>query len=134
MWNCEPAQPTADPERVVITEFFSYQRPRCYSFHPALDAWIEALPEDMLVEKIAVSIGRPTRVPIARAFYALQAMDEIDRFDALIFEAIHVARRESRALARAAKHFLSRTRVCGALMRTRLQRKASIQAANLNNG
>ena len=32
-----PPQPTNDPSRIVVTEFFSYQCPHCFAFFPALD-------------------------------------------------------------------------------------------------
>lgn len=86
----EPAQPTNDPTRIVVTEFFSYQCPHCFSFFPSLNDWVGTLPDDTVFERVAVSIGRSTWVPIAQAFYALQVMDEIDALDANIFNAIHL--------------------------------------------
>jgi len=85
-----PPQPTTDPERIVVTEFFSYQCPHCNSFDPALRRWVGALRDDVLFERVAVSIGRPSWVPIARAFYTLEAVGELERLDAAIFRAIHV--------------------------------------------
>src|SRR5690606_29091943 len=67
----DPPRGTSDPDRIVVTEFFSYQCPHCYAFHPALKAWARALPDDVVLERQAVSIGRPQWEPAARAFYAL---------------------------------------------------------------
>ena len=80
-----PPQPTNDPSRIVVAEFFSYQCPHCFSFLPALDAWVRDLPEDVSFERVAVSIGHQPWVPIARAFYALQAMEQVDALDTPIF-------------------------------------------------
>jgi protein dithiol oxidoreductase (disulfide-forming) len=86
----QPPQPTNDSERIVVTEFFSYQCPHCFSFHPALDAWVARLPEDALFERVAVSLGRESWAPIAQTFYALDVMDRVDDLDGAIFDAIHL--------------------------------------------
>lgn len=87
-----PQQPTTDPGRIVVTEFFSYQCPHCYSFDPSLRRWVDGLPDDVVFERVPISIGRPQWVAIAQAFYALQAMGELDAVDTAIFRAIHVDR------------------------------------------
>jgi thiol:disulfide interchange protein DsbA len=87
-----PPQPTTDPGRIVVTEFFSYQCPHCYSLYPALNDWVSRLPDDVVFERIADSIGNAAWLPITRAFYALQSMGEIEALDAAIFRAIHVER------------------------------------------
>lgn len=86
----DPPRGTRDPNRIVVTEFFSYQCPHCYAFHPAWKAWARTLPEDVVLERQAVAIGRPQWEPTARAFYALDAMNEIDALDDALFAAIHV--------------------------------------------
>ena len=84
-----PPQPTNDPSRVAVTEFFSYGCPHCASFAPALTRWVAALPSDVAFERVAVVLGRePWRGP-AKLFYALQSLDKIDELDAAIFNAIH---------------------------------------------
>jgi protein dithiol oxidoreductase (disulfide-forming) len=85
-----PAHPTGDPSKIVVTEFFSYQCPHCYHFSEPLNAWVSTLPDDVLFERYAVSIGYDQWEPIARAFYALQIMGQLDALDAAIFQAIHV--------------------------------------------
>ena len=87
-----PPQPTSDPDRIVVTEFFSYQCPHCFAFFPALDEWVSRLPEDTVFERVPVSIGHPTWAPIAKAYYALENMGKLAELDAAIFRAIHVQR------------------------------------------
>jgi thiol:disulfide interchange protein DsbA len=82
-------QPTSDPDRIVVTEFFSYQCPHCYSFFPVLNDWVSRLPDDVVFERVADSIGNSSWVPITRAFYALQSMGRIDDLDTALFHAIH---------------------------------------------
>jgi thiol:disulfide interchange protein DsbA len=88
----QPPQPTNDASRIVVTEFFSYQCPHCFAFAPALKEWVSTLPDDTVFELVPVSIGHPTWVPIAKAFYALEMMGKREELDAAIFRAIHVQR------------------------------------------
>ena len=85
----EPAQPTSDPSKIVVTEFFSYQCPHCYRFAGAFAAWARTLPADVKVERVAVSIGHEAWEPAAQAFYALTAMDKVAAVDDALFAAIH---------------------------------------------
>lgn len=85
----EPAQPTSDATKIVVTEFFSYQCPHCYRFAPALASWSKTLPADVKVERVAVSIGHEAWEPAAQAFYALTAMNKVEAVDDALFAAIH---------------------------------------------
>jgi thiol:disulfide interchange protein DsbA len=86
----KPAQPTSDPNKIVVTEFFSYQCPHCYQFFPIVNAWVAKLPPDVAFERIPVSFGHPNWASIGQAYYALLAMDKLDaKLDAAIFNAIH---------------------------------------------
>ena len=84
-----PAQPTSDPKKIVVTEFFSYQCSHCYVFYPLVTSWAAKLPRDVAFERVPVSLGRTAWQPIAQAFYALQAMGKLEQMDRLIFNAIH---------------------------------------------
>ena len=84
-----PAQPTSDSNRIVVTEFFSYQCPHCAAFEPYLQHWLSELPDDVAFERVAVSFGREAWTPAARAFYTLKAMGESQALHAAIFRAIH---------------------------------------------
>jgi thiol:disulfide interchange protein DsbA len=88
----QPPQPTSDASRIVVTEFFSYQCPHCFAFFPVLDEWVGRLPDDTVFERVPVSIGHPTWVPITRAYFALEMMGKLAELDAAIFRAIHVQR------------------------------------------
>ena len=84
-----PAQPTSDSTKIVVTEFFSYQCPHCYSFAKPFAAWSKSLPTDVKAELVAVSIGHTTWMPMAQTFYALKAMNAVPALDDSIFTAIH---------------------------------------------
>ena len=85
-----PPQPTSNPSKIVVTEFFSYECPHCFVFYPVVTAWANKLPKDVVFERVPVSLGRAAWQPASQAFYALQAIDKLDPLDRLIFNAIHV--------------------------------------------
>ena len=91
-----PAVPTSDPAKVVVTQFFSYQCPHCYKFEKSFADWTRKLPADAKSERAAVSIGHATWQPAALAFYALTALKAVPGIDEPFFEAIH---RERKPLA-----------------------------------
>jgi len=85
-----PAQPTSNPAKIVVTEFFSYQCPHCFVFYADVTPWAAKLPKDVVFERVPVSLGRAAWQPVSQLFYALQAMDKLDSLDHAIFNAIHV--------------------------------------------
>ena len=85
-----PAQPTAAPGKIVVTEFFSYQCSHCFLFYPEVTPWAAKLPKDVMFERVPVSLGHKSWQPIAQAFYALKALGKDGQFDKAIFEAIHL--------------------------------------------
>jgi protein dithiol oxidoreductase (disulfide-forming) len=88
-FRVNPAQPTSDPSKIVVTEFFNYQCPHCFVFAKPHAAWERGLPPDVKSERAAVSIGREAWVGAAQAFYALSAMKAVARIDDAFFAAIH---------------------------------------------
>jgi thiol:disulfide interchange protein DsbA len=84
-----PAIPTSDPSKIVVTQFFSYQCPHCFKFEKPHTAWAAKLPGDVKPERAAVSIGHSGWVPAAQAFYALSAMKKVPAIDDAFFGAIH---------------------------------------------
>ena len=42
-----PAQPTHNPDKIEIIEFFWYGCPHCYSFEPLLENWVKTLPKNV---------------------------------------------------------------------------------------
>ena len=70
----DPALPPADPSKIVVTEFFSYQCPHCYRFAKPYAAWSARLPVDVRAERVAVTHRARAWVPAAQAFYALSAL------------------------------------------------------------
>lgn len=92
-FKVEPPLPPADPAKLVVTEFFSYQCPHCYKFSKPFADWSARLPDDVRVNRAAVAIGHEPWMPAARAFYALTALKQVPQIDDALFGAIHRDRR-----------------------------------------
>lgn len=84
-----PPAPASSTEKIVVTEFFSYQCPHCFAFSKPLRDWSEKLPADVQFSRESVSIGHEAWVPIARTYYVLRAMGKLEELDEKIFNAIH---------------------------------------------
>lgn len=77
--------------RIEVVEFFWYSCPHCNAFEPTLEAWVKRLPKDVYFRRAPVAF-RDDFVPQQRLFYALEAMDLVDKLQRKVFYAIHVER------------------------------------------
>ena len=79
--------------KVEVVDFFWYNCPHCNAFEPTLDTWVGRLPKDVLVRRVPVGF-RDDFVPQQRFFYALEAMDLVDKLHAKVFAAIHAEKQQ----------------------------------------
>ena len=84
-----PAQPTEDPAKIEVLEFFSYGCPHCSDFNPLFAAWAAKLPADVVIKKVPVSFNSYFAM-IAPLYYALEATGDLARLDSNVFRTIHV--------------------------------------------
>jgi thiol:disulfide interchange protein DsbA len=84
-----PAQPTEEPAKIEVLEFFSYGCPHCSDFHPLLAQWAAKQPGDVVVRKVPITFGRAAWANAARLYYALEATGDLARLDGDVFKAIH---------------------------------------------
>ncbi len=83
-----PSQPVST-KKIEVMEFFFYECPHCFHLHNELIKWEKTMPGD--VELVYVpTIFRDSTEPLARTYYALQAMGKIKQLDDAIYQAIHV--------------------------------------------
>ena len=81
-------QPTADPRRVEVVEFFYYGCRWCNQFEPYLNEWLRRKPAD--VDFFRQPALRSSRwVTLTAAFYALEAIGELPRLHGQVFRAYH---------------------------------------------
>ena len=84
-----PPQPVENDGKVEVLEFFAYGCIHCANLEPTLEAWARKQPADVKVRRI------PSPVPIMGIdstvmYYSLEALGQIDRLHAKIFDAAHL--------------------------------------------
>jgi thiol:disulfide interchange protein DsbA len=88
-----PPQPTSQPNKIEVVEFFSYACPHCAHFSPMVNAWVAKLPQDVVFRRVPVGFGRDAWVNLQRAYYSLEASGDLARLDGPLFRAIHEERK-----------------------------------------
>lgn len=80
-------QPTQNPDKVEVIEFFWYGCPHCYDFEPFLENWAKKLPAnvDFIRQPAAFS---DLWAKHAKAFYVAQALGVLDKVHADFFDAL----------------------------------------------
>ena len=87
---------TSDPARVEVLELFWYGCPHCDMLDPALKAWAQQLPSDVLFTRMPVVFGRSWEMH-ARMFWVAKNLGLLDTIHGPLFDKIH---REGRRLQR----------------------------------
>lgn len=82
-------QPVATGDRIEVIDFFWYGCPHCYTFQPALEAWIERKPPDVALRRVP-AILRDSWAPHARIYYTLEALGEVERLHQAVYHGYHV--------------------------------------------
>jgi len=93
----EPAVPTSDPAKVVVTEIFWYGCPHCFRFEPFVEKWAESIPDGVVFEQVPSAINAAWTVH-ARAYYAFKMMGLQEQLHKKLFNAIHVQRQRLNSL------------------------------------
>jgi thiol:disulfide interchange protein DsbA len=84
---------TASDTGVEVAEVFWYGCPHCYEFKPLIESWAEDLPDHVNYVKVPAALGQSWE-PHAKAFYAVEAMGELDKVHDAFFEALAVERQQ----------------------------------------
>jgi len=82
-----PAQPTQNPEKIEIIEFFWYGCPHCYAFEPLLEKWKKTLPANVEFIRLPAAFNELWSKH-AKAYYTAEALGIVDKIHADFFEAI----------------------------------------------
>lgn len=83
---------TASDSGIEVAEVFWYGCPHCYTFKPLIESWAEDRADDVDYVKIPAALGNSWE-PHAKAFYALEAMGELDKVHDALFDALAGERR-----------------------------------------
>jgi thiol:disulfide interchange protein DsbA len=82
-----PAQPTQNPEKIEIIEFFWYGCPHCYSFEPLLEKWKKNLPANVEFVRLPAAFNELWSKH-AKAYYTAEVLGIVEKIHADFFEAI----------------------------------------------
>jgi protein dithiol oxidoreductase (disulfide-forming) len=80
-------QPTEQPGKVEVIEFFWYGCPHCFDFEPLLKSWTKKLPSDVHFKKVP-AIFRAEWAGGARIYYTLEALNLLDKHHDAVFNAM----------------------------------------------
>jgi protein dithiol oxidoreductase (disulfide-forming) len=83
-----PQQPVADPGRIEVIDFFFYGCPYCNDMRPMLERWRKALPADVVFRRTP-AVRRDTWAPLARTYYTLEALGEVERLHEEVYKSYH---------------------------------------------
>ncbi|WP_303291683.1 thiol:disulfide interchange protein DsbA/DsbL [Marinobacter sp. SS5-14b] len=83
---------TSSQEGVEVAEVFWYGCPHCYNFKPLAEAWEESAPEYVNYVRLPAVLGE-SWAPHAIAYYALEALGDLDKAHDALFDALAGERR-----------------------------------------
>jgi thiol:disulfide interchange protein DsbA len=81
-------QPTQNPDKVEVIEFFWYGCPHCYVFEPLLENWAKNLPANVeFIHKPA--FFNDLYAKHAKVYFTAEALGVVDKVHRDLFDAIH---------------------------------------------
>ncbi|HEU4460370.1 MAG TPA: thiol:disulfide interchange protein DsbA/DsbL [Methylibium sp.] len=83
-------QPTQDPKKIEVVEFFWYGCPHCASFEPMLETWAKKLPADVNFRRMPVAFREVPYVIHQKLYFAIETMGLLDSLHRKVFNAMHV--------------------------------------------
>lgn len=101
-----PAQPTQNPNKIEVIEFFWYGCPHCYSFEPVLEKWVKNLPKNVeFIRQPAVFSDLWGKH--AKAYFTAEALGVVDKVHADFFDAIQNKKQNLETEDQLAKFFVA---------------------------
>jgi thiol:disulfide interchange protein DsbA len=82
-------QPIETGDKIEVIDFFFYGCQYCNDLLPRLERWQRSKPADVEVRHIPV-VRHDSWVPLAKTYFALEAMGEAERLHAAVFHGYHV--------------------------------------------
>jgi len=93
--------------KVEVVEFFSYMCPHCNVFEPQFNEWSKHVPKDVVIRRVPVPFLANFDV-LQRFYFALEAMNLVEKMHATVFAAVHVEHRTFTDAAAAADFVASK--------------------------
>ncbi len=82
------AQPRAVADKIEVIEFFYYGCESCNRLEAPLQAWAKTLPVDVSFRRLP-ALRRTAWVPLARVYFALEQLGELERLHEAVYRAVH---------------------------------------------
>lgn len=82
-----PPQPTANPAKIEVIEFFWYGCPHCYTFEPSLTAWLKTKPENVEFIRIPAVFNEQWGKH-AKAYFTAEALGVVDKIHGDMFDGV----------------------------------------------
>lgn len=82
------AQPTRNPAKVEVIEFFWYGCPHCYDAEPRVAGWLKKQPAEVEFVRVPAIFNARWAV-LGRAYYAMQHLKLGEKEHRALFDAIH---------------------------------------------
>ncbi len=84
-----PQQPIETGEKIEVIDFFFYGCQYCNDLLPRLERWRRGMPADVVMRHIPV-VRHDSWVPLAKTYFTLEAMGEVERLHPAVFHSYHV--------------------------------------------
>ena len=84
-----PQQPIETGERIEVIDFFFYGCQYCSELRPRLERWQQNKPADVVLRRVPV-VRRDSWVPLAKTYFALEAMGAAERLHGAVYHSYHV--------------------------------------------
>lgn len=82
-------QPIETGDKIEVIDFFFYGCQYCNELLPRLERWRRSKPADVVYRHIPV-VRHDSWVPLAKTYYTLDAMGEVERLHTAVFHSYHV--------------------------------------------
>jgi len=84
-----PQQPIETGDKIEVIDFFFYGCQYCNDLLPRLERWRRGKPADVVMRHIPV-VRHDSWVPLAKTYFTLEAMGEVERLHPAVFHSYHV--------------------------------------------
>ena len=120
-------QPVETGDRIEVIDFFFYGCQYCNELLPRLERWRKNKPADVVYRHMPV-VRHDSWVPLAKTYFTLEAMGEVERLHTAVFHGYHVEdlymSQEKVISEWAAKHGLDRDKFMAIYRSDEIRQKA----------
>ena len=101
-----PPQPTQNPDKIEVIEFFWYGCPHCYTLEPAMEKWLKTKPANVVFIR-QPAVFSDLWGKHAKAYFVAEALGVVDKVHADLFDAIQNKKQKLTSEDQLAKFFVA---------------------------